>query len=244
MKKKNSLGKIVSVMLLLVLLAAAGFVFVTYRKINNSKQYEEAFFAGEAKEYEFKDLVTYSTSTHIAHMEVPRDALKKFTEDVLGDVSLPFGLTMDRIGLILNDDQTISIVPEIRYKNLIATCPLINLSYEVQEDHIDFIYEGIYLLNNKLSKLINDRSGLEIGSTITSVDFPDIIMDFHQCPFMLEYVSNIECDGETVSCDYDIYHAMLELYKTDSTTGEENPMFQENIRTLKNLANRGFKIVE
>ena len=244
MKKKNSIGRIVSGIIIVILLVASSLVFVAYQKLNNSKQFEETFFTDNTKEYEFKDLVTYNTTTHIAHVEVPKDAFKKFVDDILEDVYLPYGLTINRAGLMLNEDQTITVIPEIRYKNLIATCPQITISYVINEDHIDFIYEGIYLVNAKLSEVINERSGLETGVTIASVSFPDVIMDFHQCPFKPEYISNINCDKESISCDYDIYRALLERYKTDTTTGEDNPWFQESISSLKNLASRGYKITE
>ena len=239
MKKKNVFGRIALIIFLLILVAAA----VLYLKINNSRQYEETFLSSETGKYEFKDIVTYNTSTHIAHVEVPRDALGGFVRDIFEDIELPDDMTIGRIGLTLNDDRTISLIPEIRYRNLVATCPVITVSFDIKEDHIDFIYEGADLAGIGISKLIDNMGGLKTGDIVASVDFPDIIMDFHQCPFMVKYVSNIKCDEDKISCDYDIYHATLELYKTDASTGEDNPYFQESIFQLKNLEYRGYKIV-
>ena len=243
MKKKNKVGKIIAGIFLTIILVLGISAFLVYRTINNSAQYEETFFADETIKYEFKDIVTYDVSTHIAHVKVPRNAFKGFVEDALRDISLPYGLTIDRTGMTLNDDQTITIIPEVKYKTLIATCPLITLSYEVKDDHIDFRFEGLYLANKKVSQLISEQTGLQKGETIATVDFPDVITDFHQCPFVLDYVSNIRCDGETISCDYDIYHALLDLYRTETSSGEDNPWFQQSIVSLKNLVYRGYKIV-
>ena len=209
------------ILLLVLLLAAAGFVYYAYRKVSNIPAYADRFtdYETELEQYKdsrFEDFIFYDQKNYKFSYSVPLTLLYRTINiasmsDFLG---LPDDVQIRQMGIVPDtENKKVDIYLDISYRNLVDTCLIIKTQYMVSQDgeRLEMRYDDFFIVNDYVTDKLRSEIRSEKGDLMFTQDFPRFV-DYYQMPdFKSEYVSDVSYSGGNICAVYDIQKA-LEAY--------------------------------
>ena len=209
------------ILLLVALLAAAGFVYYAYRKVSNISVYANHFtdYETELEQYKdsrFEDFIFYDQENYKFSYSVPLVLLyRTINIDSMSEfLGLPEDIQIKQMGMVPDtENKKIDIYLDIAYRNLVDTCLVIKTEYTVSQDkkRIELCYDDFFIVNDYVTDKLRSEIRSESGDIMFTQDFPRFV-DYYQMPdFKPEYVSDVSYSDGNICAVYDIRGA-LEAY--------------------------------
>ena len=213
------------ILFLVLLLAAAGFVYYAYRKINNINEYADRFvdYESELSEYadsRFEDFIFYDKNDYKFCYKVPLTLLyRTINADSMSEfLGLPEEITIRQIGIEPDtESKKADIYLDIAYKNLIDTCLIVKTEYNLSDDQqrIEMRYDDFFIVDEYVTDKLQDQVKSMKGDLMFTQAFPRFV-DYYQMPdFKPEYISDVRFEDGMICAVYDI-KAALEKYLSEN----------------------------
>ena len=155
------------ILLLVLLLAAAGFVYYAYRKVSNIPAYADRFtdYETELEQYKdsrFEDFIFYDQKNYKFSYSVPLTLLYRTINiasmsDFLG---LPDDVQIRQMGIVPDtENKKVDIYLDISYRNLVDTCLIIKTQYMVSQDgeRLEMRYDDFFIVHDYVTDKLRIR---------------------------------------------------------------------------------------
>ncbi|MBQ6333927.1 MAG: hypothetical protein IJI46_02505 [Erysipelotrichaceae bacterium] len=224
-KKRFSFGKFLLILLLVIFLAAGGFIFYAYKRVNNIDKYSDKFvydyhsLIKEKDDNKFEDHIYYDKVNHIFEYKVPAYYLYEIVnEESMGKIlSLPEEMTIDKVGLDVDfGNDKVDIYLSVKYKEYFNTCLVIKTDIVLSEDksQVELRYDDFFVIDEEMTEYLRQYVQMEKGELFFAHRFPVHVVYYRMPDYRPQFIFDKDYDGEYIYAKYDIGEAIKDYLAT------------------------------